>query len=198
MRGGHRRCDQRQAEQHQQQDGKDPAHGVSVAQGSAECIPAKDFEIFPARNHFSYMGWMFVLLTLAADTGSRVEYVGGTLPQFAQGSGGAIDAVDPEFCVIWTRKSNLRIPYERINLLEYGQQVSRRLAMAALISPMLILAKKKRHFLTLGYQDDDGKQQAMVFRVAKQDIRTVLVTLEARTGVKVQYQDDEARKAGKG
>ena len=145
------------------------------------------------------MGWIFVLLTLAAaDTGSRVEYVGGTLPQFSQGSGGAIDAVDPEFCVFWTRKSNLRIPYERINLLEYGQQVSRRVAMAALISPMLILAKKKQHFLTLGYQDDDGKQQAMVFRVAKQDIRTVLVTLEARTGVKVQYQDDDARKAGRG
>jgi hypothetical protein len=34
--------------------------------------------------------------------------------------------------------------------------------------------------------------------VDKGDIRSVLVSLEARTGRKVQYQDDEARKAGKG
>jgi hypothetical protein len=38
----------------------------------------------------------------------------------------------------------------------------------------------------------------MIFRVAKGDIRALLVTLEARTGRKVIFQDEEARKAGKG
>jgi hypothetical protein len=38
----------------------------------------------------------------------------------------------------------------------------------------------------------------VVFRVEKGDIRSVLVGLEARTGRRVEYQDDEARKAGKG
>jgi hypothetical protein len=38
----------------------------------------------------------------------------------------------------------------------------------------------------------------MVFRVDKNGIRAMLVGLEARTGQKVQYQDPEARKAGKG
>jgi hypothetical protein len=37
-----------------------------------------------------------------------------------------------------------------------------------------------------------------VFRVDKNDIRIALVTLEARTGQTVQYQDEEARIAGKG
>jgi len=50
----------------------------------------------------------------------------------------------------------------------------------------------------VGFQDDNGNQQAMVFRVDKNDIRTTLVSLEARTGERVQYQDDEARMAGKG
>ena len=50
----------------------------------------------------------------------------------------------------------------------------------------------------MGYTDDDGKQQAMVFRMDKNGIRPMLVGLEARTGLKVQYQDPEARKAGKG
>jgi hypothetical protein len=38
----------------------------------------------------------------------------------------------------------------------------------------------------------------MIFRVDKNDIRAALVSLEARTGQQVQFQDEEARKAGKG
>jgi hypothetical protein len=34
--------------------------------------------------------------------------------------------------------------------------------------------------------------------VNKNDIRQLLVSLEARSGRRVEYQDDEARKAGKG
>ena len=50
----------------------------------------------------------------------------------------------------------------------------------------------------IGYTDEQGHQQAMIFRVGKTDIRTILVSLEARTGRRVEFQDDEARKAGKG
>jgi len=35
-------------------------------------------------------------------------------------------------------------------------------------------------------------------KVEKGDIRAVLAGLEARTGRRVEFQDDEARKAGKG
>jgi hypothetical protein len=63
---------------------------------------------------------------------------------------------------------------------------------------VFLLAKTRKHFLTVGYTDDDGRQQALVFRVDKNGIRALLVGLEARTGLKVQYQDPEARKAGKG
>jgi hypothetical protein len=66
------------------------------------------------------------------------------------------------------------------------------------ISPLFLLAKKREHFLTVGFQDDEGRQQAMVFRVNKNDVRMTLVALEARTGQRIQYQDDEARMAGKG
>lgn len=132
-------------------------------------------------------------------TSVPVSYLGGTLAEFPQGCDGAIDAVDSDYLVFWTaRKHNLRIAYERINLVEYGQKVSRRVALAVVVSPMFLLTKKRQHFLTLGYQDDNGKQQAMVFRVDKSGIRTVLVILEARTGQKVQYQDEDARRGGKG
>jgi len=76
--------------------------------------------------------------------------------------------------------------------------VSRRYAAAILISPLLLLSKSRRHYVTLGYVDEAGIQQALVFRVEKGDIRMVLASLEARTGRRVEYQDDEARKSGKG
>jgi hypothetical protein len=38
----------------------------------------------------------------------------------------------------------------------------------------------------------------MVFRVNKDDLRLALVTLEARTGQEVKFQDEEARIYGKG
>lgn len=150
------------------------------------------------RRNFLFLTTAGSVWTAYGETGSRASYAGGTLAQFPQGSDGALDTVDPDFFVFWTRKANLRVPYERINLLEYGQKVGRRVAMAVVISPMFLLSKKRQHFLTLGFEDENGKQQALVFRVDKSDIRTVLVTLEARTGLKVQFQDEDARRAGKG
>jgi hypothetical protein len=63
------------------------------------------------------------------------------------------------------------------------------------ISPVFLLSKSRKHFLTIGYSGDDGKQQALVFRVDKNSIRSTLAALEARTGQKTQYQDEQARKA---
>jgi hypothetical protein len=139
---------------------------------------------------------LLVLILLLAQ--SRVEYVGGTLPAVASGAGGSMELSDSRYFAFYTKGTQVRVPYDRINLLEYGQKVDRRLLMAVVISPMFLLAKTRKHFLTVGYTDDDGRQQAMVFRVDKNGIRAALVGLEARTGQKVQYQDPEARKAGKG
>ena len=138
------------------------------------------------------------LLFLMLLAQSHAEYVGGTIPALASGAGGSVEIADERYLAFYSRGAQVRVPYERINLLEYGQKVDRRLLMAVVISPVFLLAKTRKHFLTVGYTDDDGKQQAMVFRVDKNGIRPMLVGLEARTGLKVQYQDPEARKAGKG
>jgi hypothetical protein len=100
--------------------------------------------------------------------------------------------------VFQAKSLSLQVPYARINLLEYGQKVNRRYAMAVLVSPILLLSKARKHFLTVGYTDPQGQQQALVFQVNKDDVRSVLVALEVKTGLRVQFQDEEARKAGKG
>src|SRR5947207_15075023 len=134
----------------------------------------------------------------AGSKGSRAEYAGGTILQIPDGCSGSIQAVDAQYFVFYSKKARWRVPYEKINLLEYGQKVARRFMAAVLISPLLLLSKKRQHFLTVGYSDEEGHQQAMIFRVDKAGIRNILVSLEARTGRRVEFQDDEARKAGKG
>jgi hypothetical protein len=144
------------------------------------------------------LGSLSLGLALWGVSGGHAEYLGGTRSDIPADSSGVIRTTDQTFFVFVSKRVEVKVPYERINLLEYGQKVSRRYVEAVVISPLLMLAKKRQHFLTIGFQDDDGQQQAMVFRIEKNDIRLALVTLEARTGQRVQYQDDDARIAGKG
>ena len=136
---------------------------------------------------------LFAFKLLAAQ--AAVEYIGGTEGQLSAGKQGSITLADQRYLAFYAGKTQLRVEYERINLLEYGQQVDRRLALALVISPVFLLSKSRKHFLTIGYSGGDNRQQAMIFRVNKNSIRPTLVALEARTGLKVQYQDEQARKA---
>jgi len=137
-------------------------------------------------------------LLMAGDPGGRVHYVVGTIAALPGKTEGTIQMTDEEALLFLCREATIRVPYNQVNVLEYGQHVSRRIAVAVLISPMLLLSKKRAHFLTIGFTDDHGRQQALVLEVSKAEVRAMLVSLEARTGRRVEYQDEEARKAGKG
>jgi len=137
-------------------------------------------------------------LLQASDPGSRVLYVGGTVAGMSNKSDARIDISQEDEFRLTIRNLALAVPYRDVNSLEYGLRVSRRYVEAVLISPLFLVAKKRTHFLTIGYTDKDGRQQAMVLEVGKDEIRPLLVSLEARTGRRVEYQDEEARKAGKG
>ena len=137
------------------------------------------------------------LAALAAAPGYRAQVVGGTVPGVAAKSKARLDLSSPETMVVRWVQTELRIDYHKINTIEYGQNVSRRYAEAILISPVLLLAKSRKHFVTLGYLDDGAQQQALVLRVDKGDIRSFLASLEARTGRRVDYQDNEARKGAR-
>ena len=137
-------------------------------------------------------------LLQASGSGSRVLYVGGTVAGVPEKSSGRIELLKNDSMTLNVRDRSIEVSYQSINTLEYGMRVSRRYVEAVLISPIFLVAKKRSHFLTIGYSDSEGRQQAMVLQVGKDEIRTLLVSLEARTGRRVEYQDEEARKAGKG
>jgi hypothetical protein len=129
---------------------------------------------------------------------ARVSYAGGTVNAIPQGTPAVVKTADPDFLVMVTKGATLKVSYGRVNLLEYGQTVSRRYALAVLVSPLLLLSKRRTHYLTIGFTDDEGRQQALVLTVAKEHIRVLLASLEARTGRSVEFQDEEARRSGRG
>ncbi len=135
---------------------------------------------------------------LQAADGAPATYVGGTVEEIQSDSDGRLRTTDDLFFEFRCKNRQVHVAWDKVNLIEYGMNVNRRVGLAVAVSPLFLLSKSRRHFLTLGYTDPEGRQQAMVFRVTKSKIRAVLVALEARTGLKVQFQDEQARKHGKG
>ncbi|HKD10139.1 MAG TPA: hypothetical protein VKB79_29795 [Bryobacteraceae bacterium] len=140
----------------------------------------------------------FSSLAAAKSSGTRVLYVGGTVAGIPMKSDAILEVSGGDAMRLTVRANSVQISYKDVNTLEYGMRVSRRYVEAIFVSPVFLIAKRKTHFLTIGYSDSEGKQQALVLKVGKEEIRVLLVTLEARTGRAVEYQDEEARKAGKG
>jgi hypothetical protein len=143
---------------------------------------------------------VFVLdMALFAGLGNdKTAYIGGTENQIKEGTEGKSSAKDDKKFVFEYKEGNLAIPYDQVNDLEYGQKAGRRVGLAIAVSPWLLLSKKRKHFLTVGWKDEQDKQHAAVFELGKSITRTTIATMEARTGKKIDYQDDEARKSGLG
>lgn len=137
--------------------------------------------------------------TAWAGLGSKkTMYVGGTIASVKEGTEGTSSTEDEKVFVFDYKGGKIAIPYDRINDLEYGQKAGRRLGLAIVVSPVLLLSHKRKHFLTIGYTDENDKQQAGVFELGKDVVRVTLASMEARTGKKIEYQDEEARKSGLG
>jgi len=128
----------------------------------------------------------------------KTMYIGGTVASLKAGVEGKSSTADTKVFVFEYKGGRFVVPYDRVDSLEYGQKAGRRVGMAILVSPVLIFSKKRKHFLTLGYTDENDKQQAAVFELGKDIVRVTLASLEARTGRKIEYQDEEARKSGVG
>ena len=143
--------------------------------------------------------------SLLAGIGSnKAMYMGGTVAGLPEKAEGRLNTTDEAAITFTPDKNGLRlvsIPYKAITELEYGQKAGRRVGVAVMVSPLALFSKKRNHYLTLSYKDADGKDQAAVFELGKDIVRTTLKIVETRSGKDITYQDDEARKSiggGKG
>lgn len=149
----------------------------------------------------------FVLLVclvvpVAALDSKKASYIGGTVPGLKEQTEGRIDTSQETAFVFTPDKpknaSPLTIPYSAISSLEYGQKAGRRVGVAIMVSPLALFSKKRKHYLTITFADPAGKEQAGVFELGKDLVRTTLTIVETRSGKEIEYQDDDARKSSKG
>jgi hypothetical protein len=140
----------------------------------------------------------------------NAAYIGGTLDTFGGAKDaieGTLDTANPTQLVFSSIDSSFRgktfaIPYERVLDLEYGQKAGRRVGAAVATTVLLgpiglvtLLSKKRKHYLTIGFKDDSNKDQVAVIEMGKDIVRTTLAIVETKSGKKIEYQDDEARKS---
>ena len=130
----------------------------------------------------------------AAVRGRDARYVGGTISALQENSEGQMELADATLLFTAKKGAKLTIPYDKIESLEYGQKAGRRLGLAVAINPLFLLSKKRKHFLTIGFQGEAGKTEGAVFELAKGIVHETLSTLETKSGKKVEYESDEARK----
>jgi len=124
----------------------------------------------------------------------KTMYVGGTVSSIKEQTEGVSSTSDEKVFLFDYGQGKLLITYDRIESLEYGQKVGRR---GGIVSRWFI-TKKRKHYLTIGYKDENGQGQGVVLELSKDIVRVTLATLEARSGRKIEYQDEEARKSGTG
>jgi hypothetical protein len=125
----------------------------------------------------------------------KAMYMGGTLTGIQEKAEGRLNtSSDTVFALEAGKKGSVSIPYASISALEYGQKAGRRVAVGILISPWALFSKKRNHYLTITYTDSAGKEQAGVFELGKDIVRTTLKILEVRAGKDVEFQDVEACK----
>lgn len=136
----------------------------------------------------------FHVCSWAAVRGDGAKYIGGTLVTIPEKTEGRLDTSQEKVAKFAWKKGEVTIPYDKITSLEYGQKAGRRIGMAVAVSPLFLLSKKRKHYVTIGFTDEQGKQQGAVLELAKGKVRSALSTLETRSGKQVEYESDEAKK----
>jgi hypothetical protein len=133
---------------------------------------------------------------LALDS-EKAMYVGGTITaRVPEKTEGVLDTTNPEKLIFIADKGKgvAELPYKMIDSFEYGQKASHRIKTAIFLTPWSLFSKKRRHYLSLLWKDEQGNDQGVVLELGKDLLRPTVLILEARTGKKVVFQDEEAQK----
>jgi len=140
--------------------------------------------------------WLIVCPSpvLGAVRGKEVMYVGGTIKTVPEATEGTLDTDNEKALIFNSPKGRFEIPYEYITSIEYGQKAGRRLGVALVVTVWALFSKKRRHFVTIGFTDINNTAQGVVLEIPKGYTKTTLTILEVRSGRKVEYESEEARK----
>jgi hypothetical protein len=138
--------------------------------------------------------FVFEFAVIAAVRGKEVMYVGGTISTVPEATEGLLDTSDPKVMKFNSEKGSFEVPYEGVTSIEYGQKAGRRLGVALVITVWALFSKKRKHFLTVGFNDANDQPQGVVIELPKGAPKSIITIIEARSGLKCEYESEEARK----
>lgn len=131
---------------------------------------------------------------------NKAAYRGGTLP-IKVGDEAKVDLTNPDAFRFLSKQAPAEIAYSKIQSIEYGQKAGRRIGAAVgltvLAGPIGLLAlasKKRKHMVSVTWENEAGKNEAAVFEFGKDAIRGALKIMEARSGKQIEYESEDARK----
>ncbi len=155
----------------------------------------------------------FIAGDVLAVNRKKAAYVGGTiesLNQHRKAAEGELDLKNERALIFKAESQTVAIAYDRIFALEYQNTAKVRtvaisgsigaaygtLVLASMATiflfPVALMVipfakkKRKRHFLTIAYQDADDKPQAMVLELGKNIEREARAVISARSGKEVR------------
>jgi len=138
--------------------------------------------------------------------GHASMYVGGTIAGIDKGEKGKLDAQAESLIFSPDKGRDISIPYAQITAIDYGEHVGRRVAAAIIVAWPLLFSHKKRHYLTIYFNQDPAKAAAerdqlakdpkasavgdvAAFEINKQDFADVMDVLQAKTGLKARLEE---------
>ncbi len=131
----------------------------------------------------------------ATDTGHKVEYDGGSIPNIKAGTDVKLYVDADRIRVFKDKTEVLAIPANSLSEISYGQDVHRRIGAAIGvgvftlgIGALMALTKSKKHFIGVTW-DDAGKKGGFAFQADKKDYRGILAGLEGVSGKKAVNTD---------
>ena len=138
--------------------------------------------------------------------GHASMYAGGTIAGIGKGEKGKLDTQAESLIFSPNKGKDLSIPYAQITAMDYGEHVGRRVAAAIIVAWPLLFSHKKRHYLTVYFNQDPAKAAAerdqlakdpkasaagdvAAFEINKQDFTDVMDVLQAKTGLKARLEE---------
>jgi CxxC motif-containing protein (DUF1111 family) len=139
--------------------------------------------------------FVFPLTVFAGDSGYKVNYDGGSIPDTKAGIAMKLYIDSNQVRLVRDKAEVITIPAASITEISYGQDVHRRvgaaigLAVVSLgIGALMALTKSKKHYVGLTWADGD-KKGGFAMQCDKNDYRGVLAGLEGITGKKAVDSD---------
>jgi hypothetical protein len=84
----------------------------------------------------------------------------------------------------------LDIPFDQIQEITYERSTHPRAKTAIFISPLALLSKSKKHWLTVKY-DKGGTTDFVILRLDKNEYQRMIAVAETRTGLEVEQIIEE-------